>query len=259
METLRALLEKMDIPPGRADKDDFGYPRYTLEEAMADWELVYTLSDAMAEFGVPVPDLALWRANLTPRPFDPWGPSEEDEAEAARAKRAESGIPSRYVDVPANPKYMPGLARGRGLYLSGPVGVGKTWAACAMARAWSDSGRDFLFTSSLDLLSRIRSTFDGGESEEAVMRRYAGVPLLVIDDLGKEAPTAWVLSKLFDVINKRYEFELPTIYTSQHKLSELGDAIKGSGDREVAYAIVSRIAGTCEKRSLTGEDRRRSQ
>lgn len=40
------------------------------------------------------------------------------------------------------------------------------------------------------------------------------IPVLVLDDIGKEKKSAWTQQILFDVINFRYEHLLPTIITT---------------------------------------------
>lgn len=251
-----ASIGEPDIPSGMAEADAYVYPRHTLDEAVADMTIDYTLSDALAEFGMPVPKEALWRANMTTRVVAPWVVGDADHESVVRAKLVRSGVPSRYLDVPPSSNLVLRVAEGRGVYLHGPVGVGKTWAACQICRAWAERGRDFLFSSSLDLLAAIRSTYEGRESESAVMREFAEVPLLVVDDLGKEVPTAWALSKLFDIVNKRYEAELPTVFTSQADPQRMGDLIAKNGDADVAKAIVSRIVESCDIRPLDGANNR---
>lgn len=249
-------LDGPDIPAGRSSPDDYGYPRHTLVDAVADLSIDYTLSDALAEFGTPIPKKAVWRANMTDHVAAQGDGPAPDRESMLRSRLARSGVPSLYLDVPPSVNVVKRVEDGRGLYLHGDVGVGKTWSACQICRAWAERGREFLFRSSLDLLTAIRSTYEGRESEAAVMREFAEVPLLVVDDLGKEVPTAWALSKLFDIVNKRYESRLPTVFTSQYDPKRMGDLIARSGDRDVAYAIVSRIIESCDVLPLNGENRR---
>jgi DNA replication protein DnaC len=46
--------------------------------------------------------------------------------------------------------------------------------------------------------------------------REAG--LLVLDDLGAENGTAWATEKLFQIINYRYNFRMPTVVTTNSRL-----------------------------------------
>src|SRR5262249_22333796 len=46
--------------------------------------------------------------------------------------------------------------------------------------------------------------------------RHAG--LLVLDDLGAENGTAWATEKLFQIINYRYNYRMPTVITTNSRL-----------------------------------------
>lgn len=223
-------------------------PRHTYAEAMADPWVEYTISDAMAEFGVPVPLDALRRANQRPQRVDP---------EALRETCALSGMPSNFLDVEPDTSRAARMAEeGTGLFIWGGVGVGKTHLACAIAKGWAETGRAFKFATTQQLLADLRDCYDGHAREADVLGLYSSVPLLVLDDLGKEVPTAWALSRLFHVIDARYGAGLPTIYTSQVSAAYACAAIAAEGSDELGDAILSRIAGTCATRHLEGADRR---
>ena len=113
------------------------------------------------------------------------------------------------------------------------------------------------FVVSADLMTELRSTFDkGGDSEADVIRRYVNVPVLIIDDLGKDSSTQWVLAKLFQIVNGRYEAERATIVTSQYTQAGLAAVLSEYGRKEDALAIVSRLAEMTERVKMDGPDRR---
>ena len=72
--------------------------------------------------------------------------------------------------------------------------------------------------------------------------------ILLLDDLGAEKQTDWVLEILYRLINYRYEQMLPTFFSSNYSLQELSEKI---GDR-----VVSRIVEKCDIVKIEGEDRR---
>ena len=100
----------------------------------------------------------------------------------------------------------------------------------------------------IDLLARIRETFDScGEGTEAqVMRLYADIPLLIIDDLGSEQPTEWGCTTIFSIINARYEAYMPTIVTSNCGADELVQRMtpRDASDRN-AQKTVDRLREMC--------------
>jgi DNA replication protein DnaC len=49
--------------------------------------------------------------------------------------------------------------------------------------------------------------------------------LLVLDELGAQKPTAWVSDTLYLVMNGRYTRRLPTIFTSNYRLSDVADNV----------------------------------
>ena len=96
-----------------------------------------------------------------------------------------------------------------------------------------------------DLLSEWKATYNGGgEDEDDVTRRYGDADLLVLDDMGKGAPTAWALERLFQIVNRRYDNLRPTVVTTQYDAPDLGRRLAEMGDRETARAIVRRL--TCD-------------
>lgn len=193
-----------------------------------------------------------------------------------------TGIPPRFArriaEGVAAPEhaYDARLARGGGLYIYGPRGVGKTEMACRIAYDYAGSRLDprfgnwayrpvpkgrpkhgVRFVVSADLMTELRSTFDkGGDSEADVIRRYVNVPVLIIDDLGKDSSTQWVLAKLFQIVNGRYEAERATIVTSQYTQAGLAAVLSEYGRKEDALAIVSRLAEMTKRVKMDGPDRR---
>ncbi|EUB32610.1 ATP-binding protein [Olsenella uli] len=172
-----------------------------------------------------------------------------------RAATVAAGVPERYASGAIDSRYVRAMASGRGLWLYGDVGTGKTTAACAALRGWVASGRRAAFVSAPAMLADLRDAMFRHDEAHATAR-YATAALLVLDDLDKEPPTARALAKLFEVIDARYSRGLPTVVTSQLGPSEIGARLGSQGDAETATAIVSRLVGTCRVMRMLGADRR---
>ena len=150
------------------------------------------------------------------------------------------------------------LVTGEGLYIEGNYGTGKTHLAAAIALQLIEAGVPVVCKTSIELLMDIRKAFDGREvSEEAILRAYKDVDLLIIDDLGKEQVTEWSISTLYNIINDRYEDMKPTIITTNFGSDDLiaVETPKGSNESRIE-AIVSRLREVSTVLTMVGEDYR---
>lgn len=158
------------------------------------------------------------------------------------------------------PKNNPEPGR-NGLFITGPKGTGKTHLAAAIANQLMQQGTAVICMTMIDLLDRIKQTYEqsrqyGGETSEGnVLSTYKTVPLLVIDDMGKEPATEWAVSKIYAIINARYEAYMPTIITTNYSDAELIRRLtpKDSGDPTTADATIDRLREMCAAIVTTGE------
>ena len=108
------------------------------------------------------------------------------------------------------------LGSGRGLWFDGPVGTGKTSLAVLVAKAAKDAGRSYAMYPVPMLLAEIKRTFDrdSGDNYLAFFRRLCSVDLLVLDDLGAEKQTEWVLEQLYSIVNERWQDRRSIVVTT---------------------------------------------
>lgn len=114
------------------------------------------------------------------------------------------------------------------LVLFGAYGCGKTHLAAAIANAAVARDTATYFGAVPDILDHLRSTF-GPDSQidyDELFSRVREVPLLVLDDLGTEAATLWAREKLFQIVNHRYNLELPTVITTNRTPDDIDPRIR---------------------------------
>ena len=190
----------------------------------------------------------------------------------ARTRGLEGRIPKRYRGVSFDRPPISDLARsapdqirevrryvrsieqnldsGRGLWIQGDVGTGKTTLAMLISKAALDAGRSVAIYSLPRLLNLLRESMDSDGGMVDFMDRLTAVDLLHIDDLGAEHQTEWVLEQLYSIVNARYEAEQAIVATTNLMPDELSERL---GPR-----TVSRLVEICgDLIPLFGEDRRR--
>ncbi len=136
-----------------------------------------------------------------------------DNFPAMLPKKAKDG--SGHIDPPEKER--------NGLLITGSFGTGKTHLVTAISNQLIAGGIPVICMTMIDLLARIKQTFDRNDNatEADIMKIYEEVPLLVIDDIGSEQPSEWGSTKIFAIVNARYEAYMPTVVTTNYAGDEL--------------------------------------
>ncbi len=113
------------------------------------------------------------------------------------------------------------------LVFQGVNGCGKTHLAAAIVNYRYQNKKPALFIVVPDFLHHLRSTFspDSKVSYDELFEKVKNAPLLVLDDFGKQTTTPWAQEKLFQVINYRYNAQLPTVVTTNCSTDEMDNSI----------------------------------
>lgn len=109
------------------------------------------------------------------------------------------------------------------LLLKGGFGAGKTHLAAAIANYRLQSGQPALFIVVPDLLDYLRATYspNSAVTYDERFESLRGAPLLLLDDYGAHSATPWAQEKLFQLLNFRYNAQLPTVITTNQELEEI--------------------------------------
>ncbi|MGY3172406.1 DNA replication protein DnaC [Pseudomonas sp. TE12234] len=122
-------------------------------------------------------------------------------------------------------------AAGRSLVLSGNVGNGKTHLACAMVQAViREHGAQAVIATAAEIIRVFKGAMDRSAeySDKDILEELASFDLLVIDEVGAQSGSAYELGVLHEVIDRRYQFVLPTVVVSNLVTADLARYI---GDR----------------------------
>lgn len=172
------------------------------------------------------------------------------------------------------------LEEGRGMWLVGDVGTGKTTLAMIISEAALQAGHSVAIYSLPRLLNLIRDEVGTENSLLDLLDRLSAVDLLHIDDLGAQHTTPWRLEQLYSIVDARYQAGRPIVATTNLMPPELAkqmgrqilttvtedDEGQTSAERKVVsndasevvgQRIVSRLIEMCgDPLPLFGQDKR---
>lgn len=136
-----------------------------------------------------------------------------------------------------------------GLLLCGPKGTGKSYAAEAIANQIIDNGYPVIFTT----FGKIAETAieAGYEGRREYFDSLTRCPLLIIDDVGVERETDYMMETIHRVINERDRSLKPMIITTNFTAEEINHPSTSEWER-----IWSRIMRTCYPIRCEGNDMR---
>jgi DNA replication protein DnaC len=160
---------------------------------------------------------------------------------------------------------------GKGLLLTGSIGVGKTHLAVGILQALVvERGASGLFCDYRDLLKQVQNSYNPSvaATELEVLRPVFEAEVLVLDELGAAKPSDWVWDTVAHILNTRYNDQRTTIITTNYAnvpplIVEAGPGgsaraamrEESLGDR-IGERMRSRLQEMCVVVEMRGEDYR---
>jgi DNA replication protein DnaC len=153
------------------------------------------------------------------------------------------------------------IKNGRGVFISGPCGSGKTGLACSLRIEWAKTklkigyewdeqqhrdGRPYVenqlsgsteFVSVAEFFLQLKDAMDYHQPAGEILSQLDKSNLLILDDVGSEKISEWSRQMFYTLVDRRYRNLSQTIITSNLTLDRLAVLID---DR-----IASRIADSC--------------
>lgn len=154
----------------------------------------------------------------------------------------------------AKPIVEASLVGGKGLFLIGDPGIGKTHLLSSIFRYYMEEGclfgKDVVFVQWSDLVTEMVSVMEYGKIPESVMDRITNVKILLVDDIRPGWGRVWndVFKRL---VEKAYEKGTRLFLTTN---AESVDDLVGRLNIEDYW--LSRLNSLCTFIKLKGEDRR---
>jgi DNA replication protein DnaC len=163
---------------------------------------------------------------------------------------------------------------GKGLLLTGDIGVGKTHVAVGLLKELiSRRGVSGLFYDYRELLKEVQNSYNRevAATELGILRPVFEAEVLLLDELGAAKPTDWVWDTVAQILNSRYNERRTTIITTNYANSA-GLGLSGSaqeapakramrdetlGDR-IGERMLSRLQEMCVVVEMHGKDFRQT-
>jgi DNA replication protein DnaC len=143
------------------------------------------------------------------------------------------------------------MEEGRGMWLVGDVGTGKTTLAMIVSSAALEAGYSVAIYSLPRLLNLIRDEVGSENSLLDLLDRLSGVDLLHIDDLGAQHTTPWRLEQLYSIVDARYQAGRPILATT----NLMPDALAEQMGRQILTTVTEDGAGqkTEQRREVSND------
>ena len=142
-------------------------------------------------------------------------------------------------------------SRSGNLLFTGAPGLGKTFLSACIAREVSDHGFSVVYDTAAHVFQQFESGKFGRENPyeedpDREINRYLNCDLLIMDDLGTEMLTSFVVSAFYRIVNDRLLSRRKTVLSTNLTVEDLG--------KRYGEAVRSRIEGEYQALPFFGRD-----
>ena len=138
----------------------------------------------------------------------------------------------------------------KGLYIWGEYQKGKTYTLASLANELIKKGYSVIIAYYPDLVREFKSSISSG-GLETLINKLKQVDILLLDDIGGEAKSAWIRDEVLGpILQYRLLDEKPTFFSSNVSRKELGSYMVNNAQKAEqmkSFRIVSRIISLTEE------------
>lgn len=145
-------------------------------------------------------------------------------------------------------------SEGKNLVFQGQTGTGKTFLSSCIAKEVIDKGMTVVYKSSVDIIKLVSKMQFGSDYGQEVTEEYESImncDLLIIDDLGTEMISKFVVSELYYLINTRIVSGKKFIISTNLSTKEI--------DQLYTSRIAYRLAENCSILPFVGDNLRKKK
>lgn len=148
----------------------------------------------------------------------------------------------------------------KGLYLTGPFGVGKTYFLGAIANKLKEMNISSMLIYMPEFVREIKTSIQDNSINQK-MDYFKNADVLMLDDIGAETQSPWFRDEILgSVLQYRMMEQLPVFFTSNYSLKQLEEHLantnRGGVEQVKAGRVIERIKQVSREVPLTGENRR---
>ncbi|WP_217586935.1 primosomal protein DnaI [Lentibacillus saliphilus] len=148
----------------------------------------------------------------------------------------------------------------KGIFFSGPFGVGKTYFLGAIANKLKENNISSMIIYMPELVREMKTSIKD-DSINSKIEYFKTADVLMLDDIGAETQSAWFRDEILGTILQYRMMEgLPVFFTSNYTLDQLEEQLafsnRGGIEKVKAGRMIERIRQVSKEVKLYGENRR---